>query len=251
MDFRNITNHFADSDFDGEPIQIYTSPKGKMEIKDIEQEGAEELQDGEQILVSPDISMDEGDGKVRKYYVKKGSTEVTVINQTVQHLDPSGKLITESLEDYTKKGMKKEFRSLNEFIQKWNIVDQKRAIIDELEKEGVLLDALREEYGKDYDPFDLILKVAYGQKPMTRTERAKKVKKDAHFKKYSEKAQKVITALLEKYSDEGIENLEDPEVLNIPPLTQFGRPLEIMKLFGGKLAYLKMIKEIEDRLYKS
>ena len=251
MDFRNITNHFADSDFDGEPIQIYTSPKGKMEIKDIEQEGAEELQDGEQILVSPDISMDEGDGKVRKYYVKKGSTEVTVINQTVQHLDPSGKLITKSLEDYTKKGMKKEFRSLNEFIQKWNIVDQKRAIIDELEKEGVLLDALREEYGKDYDPFDLILKVAYGQKPMTRTERAKKVKKDAHFKKYSEKAQKVITALLEKYSDEGIENLEDPEVLNIPPLTQFGRPLEIMKLFGGKLAYLKMIKEIEDRLYKS
>jgi type I restriction enzyme R subunit len=250
MDFRNVTNHFADPDFDGEPIQLYTSPKGKMEVKDIEEEGAEELQDGEQVLVSPDISMDEGDGKVRKYYVKKGSTEVTVINQTVQHLDPSGKLITESLEDYTKKGMKKEFRTLNDFIQKWNIVDQKRAIIEELQKEGILLDALREEYGKEYDPFDLILKVAYGQKPMTRSERAKNIKKDERFKKYSGKAQKVIEVLLEKYSDEGIENFEDPEVLKVPPLTQFGRPLEIMKLFGGKLAYLQMIKEIEKRLYK-
>ena len=104
-----------------------------------------------------------------------------MINEVVQFLDPSGKIITESLADYTKKGLKKEYRSLNEFIQKWNIVDQKMVLIKELENEGLLLDALREQVGKDYDPFDLILHVAYGQKPLTRKERALKVNKDSYF----------------------------------------------------------------------
>jgi len=248
MDFRNVTNLFADPDFDGEPIQIYTI-KTDQEVKE-QQTKEEALENGERILVSPSIAYSEEEENVRKYYVKE--TEVKVINERVQYHDSQGKLITESLTDYTKKSVQKEFRSLNDFIQKWNIVDQKGAIIEELEDQGLLLDALREEIpnGKDYDPFDLIIHIAYGQKPLTRKQRASKVQKDAYFNKYGEKARKVIGVLLEKYEDEGIENLENPEVLKVSPLNKLGRPLEIMKLFGGVAGYKNMIKEIEKRLYK-
>jgi len=248
MDFRNVTNLFADPDFDGEPIQIYTI-KTDQEVKE-QQTKEEALENGERILVSPSIAYSEEEENVRKYYVKE--TEVKVINERVQYHDSQGKLITESLTDYTKKSVQKEFRSLNDFIQKWNIVDQKGAIIEELEDQGLLLDALREEIpnGKDYDPFDLIIHIAYGQKPLTRKQRASKVQKDAYFNKYGEKARKVIGVLLEKYGEEGIENLENPEVLKVSPLNKLGRPLEIMKLFGGVQGYKNMIKEIGRRLYK-
>lgn len=248
MDFRNVTNLFADPDFDGEPIQIYTI-KDNQEVKE-EPTKEEKLKDGERILVDPSISYSEEEVKVRKFYVKE--TEVKVINELVQYNGPDGKLITESLNDFTKENIKKKFRNLNDFIQNWNIVDQKRALVEELEKEGLLLDALREEVpnGKEYDPFDLITHIAYGQKPLTRRERAMKVQKDSYFNKYGEKARKVIDTLLTKYEDEGIENLENPEVLKVSPLNKLGRPLQIMKLFGGKEGYRKMIKEIEGRLYK-
>jgi type I restriction enzyme R subunit len=251
IDFRNVTNLFADKKFDGEPIQIFTSKKGELKPEEIQIKN-EELKEGEELLVSPDIAMREEESEIKKYYVKKGSVEVKVINEVVQFLDPSGKIITESLADYTKKGISKEYRTLNEFIQKWNIADQKMALIQELENEGLLLEALKEQIpnGKEMDPFDLILHVAYEQKPLTRRERAKKVNQDSYFNKYGEKARKVIEALLEKYSDEGLENLENPEVLKVNPINKLGRPLEIMKLFGGRTGYLKVLKEIEQRLYK-
>ena len=249
MDFRNVTNLFADPDFDGEPIQIYTI-KTDQEVKE-QQTKEEALENGERILVSPSIAYSEEEENVKKYYVKE--TEVKVINERVQYHDSQGKLITESLTDYTKKNVQKEFRSLNDFIQKWNIVDQKGAIIEELEDQGLLLDALREEIpnGKEYDPFDLIIHIAYGQKPLTRKQRSAKVQKDSYFSKYGEKARRVIEVLLEKYEDEGIENLENPEVLKVSPLNKLGRPLEIMKLFGGVAGYKNMIKEIGKRLYKN
>jgi type I restriction enzyme R subunit len=247
MDFRNVTDKFADPDFDGEPVQIYEIDQDQL-AKEPETE-AEETLEGERVIVNPDISYSEEDAKIRKYYVKE--TEVRVINERVQYHDPQGKLITESLKDYTKENVKKEYRTLNDFIQKWNIVDQKKAIVEELEDQGLLLDPLREEIpnGKQMDVFDLILHVAYGQKPLTRSERAKKVQKDAYFTKYGDKARKVIESLLEKYQDEGLDNLENPEVLKVTPINKIGRPLEIMKLFGGKDGYRKMIKEIEAKLY--
>jgi len=248
MDFRNVTNLFADKDFDGEPIQIYTLRKDEP----IHEQPTREqiLAEGERILVSPSIAYSEEPEHIRKYYVKE--TVVRVINELVQYNGLDGKLITESLTDFTKKNIKSKYRSLNDFIQNWNIVDQKRVLIGELEHQGILIDALREEIpdGKDLDPFDLITFIAYGQKPLTRKERAAKVQKDAYFSKYGDKARKVIDTLLNKYSDEGIENLENPEVLKVSPLNKLGRPLEIMKLFGGKDGYKKMIKEIESRLYK-
>ncbi len=248
MDFRNVTNMFADKSFDGDPIQIKTF-RPDEEIKPEDPKGNEEILEGERVLVNPSADYSEGLGKIRKYYVR--DAEVKVINDQTYHLDPSGKLITDSIRDYTKETIGKEFRSLNEFISKWNIADQKIALIEELETQGLLLEPLREQIpnGKEMDPFDLILHIAYGKKPLTRKERAMKVTKDSYFNKYGEKARKVIEVLLEKYSDEGIENLENPEVLKVNPLNKLGRPLEIMKLFGGKEGYNKMIKEVEGRLY--
>jgi len=248
MDFRNVTNKFADPDFDGEPVQIYTI-KENQEVKEQETKD-QKLLDGERILVSPSIAYSEEEEKIRKFYVR--GAEVKVINERVQYHDTQGKLITDSLADYTKKNVNKEFRSLNEFIQKWNIVDQKKVIIEELENQGLLFDALREEIpnGSEYDPFDLIVHIAYGKKPLTRSQRAMKVQKDAYFNKYGEKARKVIEVLLTKYEDEGIEEMENSEILKVSPINKLGRPLEIMKLFGGVAGYKKMIREIEGRLYK-
>lgn len=250
IDFRNVTNLFADKDFDGEPVQLKEFTEDE-EIKppEIMDEENQKLEEGEKILISPDINIYDEPAEVKKYYVRE--TLVTVINETVQHLDPSGKLITEELKDYTKKGLKKEYKSLNDFIQKWNIVDQKKALIGELQNKGILLEALREEIpnGKEYDPFDLILHIGYGKKPLTRSQRAKKVKKDSYFDKYGKQAREVISALLDKYGDEGIENLEDAEVLRVSPLNKFGRPLQIMKLFGGQKKYKEMIRELEKRIY--
>ena len=244
MDFRNVTNKFADPDFDGDPVQI-------MKFKSSEEIDPEEIKEKEvlELQNKNNINIDDTEEKTRKFYVREA--EVNVLNQSEQYLDPSGKLITEKLIDYTKKSVKEEYKTLNDFIQKWNIFDQKKALIEELHQKGIIFDALRETIpnGKEYDPFDLILHVAYGKKPLTRSERAKKVKKDSYFDKYGHQAREVISALLDKYSDEGIENLEDPEVLRVSPLNKFGRPLEIMKKFGGQKKYKEMIKEIEERLY--
>jgi len=245
IDFRNVTDHFADPDFDGEPVQLKTF-KADEEIKPEEIEEKEVLE----LIKRQDINIYEENEKPRKFYVK--DTNVSIINQSEQYLDSSGKLITEKLVDYTKKGIKKDYRTINDFLEKWNVLDQKRVLIEELQQKGIIFDCLRETIpnGKQYDPFDLILHVAYGKKPKTRSERAKKVKKDSYWDKYGEKAREVINTLLEKYADEGIENLEDAEVLRVEPLRRFGRPLEIMKLFGGKLKYKEMIKEIGARLYR-
>lgn len=251
MDFRNVTNKFADKDFDGEPVQIKRfNQDDEIKPEDPVEKGEEKLLEGERIVVQPTAAYSEEPEKIRKYYVREA--EVKVINDQIYHLDSSGKLILEGLIDYTKKQIGEEFRSLNDFIQKWNIADQKREIINHLAENGLILECLQEEVpnGKEMDPFDLVLHVAYGKKPLTRKERAMKAHKDSYFNKYAEKARKVIDALLDKYEDEGIENLENPEVLKVSPINKFGRPLEIMKLFGGRAGYFKMLKELKERVYK-
>ena len=244
MDFRNVTNKFADKDFDGDPVQILRFKQDEeIDPEDIKEKEVQELQG------KPDINIYDDEDKPRKFYVKEA--DVNVLNQSEQYLDASGKLITEKLIDYTKKSVKEDYRTLNDFIKKWNILDQKRALIEELQQKGIIFDCLRETIpnGKQYDPFDLILHVAYGKKPKTRSERAKKVKQDSYWDKYGKQAREVINALLEKYADEGIENLEDAEVLRVKPISQFGRPLEIMKMFGGRGGYHRMIREVERKLY--
>jgi type I restriction enzyme, R subunit len=148
-----------------------------------------------------------------------------------------------------KREFKAEFTSLNDFIRKWNGADQKRAIIDEIEQRGVKFEALAAEVGKDLDPFDLILHVAFGQKPLTRKERAEKVRKRNYFAKYGGIARAVLESLLQKYADEGVTNIDETNVLRIPPLTSLGTPFQLIKAFGGKDEFVKAVREMQSALY--
>jgi type I restriction enzyme R subunit len=172
------------------------------------------------------------------------------LNERVQHLDANGKLITESLKDYTKKGLLKEFRSLEEFLSRWSSTEKKKSIIQELESHGIILENLKEEVKKDLDVFDLICHIAWGMPPLTRRERAEQVKKRNYFTKYGDKARDVLNALLDKYASEGIENIEELSVLKVDPFNNLGTPAEIIKFFGNKENYLDAIRELEQELYK-
>ena len=253
MDFKKATELFADPDFDGDPVQIYEPgpdeppvPPDDDETIDIDGEGTPIDVDEEEIII--DILPPEGDEPPRKYYVH--DVPVFVVAERVQYYGKDGKLITESLRDYTRKKIKKEFASLDDFLRRWDSSSKKQAIIQELEELGVLFQPLADEVGKDFGPFDLICHVAYGQPPLTRKERAENVKKRNYFAKYGEKARSVLASLLDKYADEGVENMEDINVLKLQPINQHGTPIEIIKSFGGKEKYLEALKELEDQIYK-
>jgi type I restriction enzyme R subunit len=175
---------------------------------------------------------------------------VFVINERVQYYGPDGKLITESLRDYTKKSVLQEFASLDNFLARWKEAEKKQVIIDELQEKGIFFEALAEEVGKELDPFDLICHVAFGQKPLTRKERANNVRKQNYFTEYGKTARTVIDALLDKYADEGIRNVEQMDVLKITPFDRFGSPVEIIKSFGGKEKYATALRELESHLYE-
>ena len=190
-----------------------------------------------------------GKGQRRtKYYVR--DVEVNLVAERVQYYGKDGKLITESLVDYTKNAVQSNYASLHDFLSRWTNADRKQAIVEELENEGILLEALSEEVGRDYDAFDLVAHVAFGQKPLTRRERAENVKKRNYFAKYEGKARAVLEALLDKYADEGLTNLEDPNVLKVQPFDNYGTPVEIVKAFGGKAKYEQAVKELEQDLYQ-
>jgi type I restriction enzyme R subunit len=252
MDFRNVTNLFADKDFDGDPVQIY-QPKGNDNPvpPDIDEDDDDKLIDGFPPYKGGGGIGGFGDGKgekkTRNYYVN--DVKVQVINERVQYYGENGELITESLTDYTKKTVQKEFRTLDEFIQSWSKSERKEAIIEELLEQGVLLDELQEEVGRDYDPFDLICHVAFEQKPLTRRERVMNVKKRDYFSKYGSKVRSVLEALLNKYADEGIKNIESMEVLKLHPFDEHGSLMEIIKSFGGKQQYLHAVYELEQQIY--
>ncbi len=198
-----------------------------------------------------DDSYPEGfDGKREKrvkYVVN--DVEVSVVAERVQYYDKDGKLITESLKDYTRRSIQSEYASLDQFLQAWRGIDRKQAILEELQGRGLLLEALEEEVGKGFDPFDLICHVAFDRPPLTRKERAENVKKRDYFSKYGVEVRAVLAALLDKYADEGLENIENLNVLRVKPLADFGTPLEILDKFGGKDKYLAAIREMEQYLY--
>lgn len=174
---------------------------------------------------------------------------VAVLNERIQYLDANGKLVTGSLKDYTKKSILQEFQSLDDFLARWNGAHKKKAVIEELESQGIIPENLMAEVKKELDVFDLICHIAWDVPALTRRERVEVVKKRNYFTKYGEKARKVIEALLEKYADEGIENIEDLAILRIEPFNQIGTPTEIVQIFGGRDLYLHVIEELEHELY--
>jgi type I restriction enzyme R subunit len=164
-----------------------------------------------------------------------------------------GKLITESLRDYTRSCVQKQFGSLDAFLRRWSDADQKTAIIEELANQGVLWDALQEEVeaklGKPLDPFDLVCHVAFDQPPLSRKERAENVKKRNYFAKYQGAARQVLEALLDKYADTGLTNIEDIKILQLDPFSKIGAPMELIKAFGGKAGYQQAVTALEQQLY--
>ena len=166
-------------------------------------------------------------------------------------MDGDGKLVTGSLKDYTRQKICERYQSLDDFLNKWNKTDKKRVIIEELTEQGVVFENLKEAINKEMDIFDMICHTAFDQPPLTRTERADRVKKRDYFTKYKEPTRKVLEALLDKYADEGIENIEDMKILQVKPFNQFGSPVEIVKLFGGKKQYIKALAELEQEIYKA
>ena len=246
MDFKKATELFADPAFDGDPVQVYEPPPGASPVPPDDVEGGTSLGGNEQGDVTIVDPLPPRSGRV-KYVVS--DVPVSIVAERVQYYGTNGKLITESLKDYTRKTVRQEFTSLDVFLNRWSAAEQKQAIIQELQDQGVLLEALANEVGKDFDPFDLICHVAFDQPPLSRRDRALAVRQRNYFSKYSEQARAVLNALLDKYADEGIENIESLNVLKIKPISELGTPLEIIKLFGTKQKYLEALRELEAQLY--
>ncbi|PTL35289.1 restriction endonuclease [Candidatus Methylomirabilis limnetica] len=250
MDFKRATALFADPTFDGDPVQIY-EPKADQSPVPPDDAPLPESED-----MYPDPTAEGGvepkpfgiHETPVKYYVN--DVEVTVVTERVQYLDVDGKLITESLKDYTRKAVRKAYTSLNAFLNAWHDAARKQAIVEELAGQGVFLDELAEQVGQDLDAFDLICHVAFDQPPLTRRERAANVRKRNVFAKYGDRARAVLDALLEKYADAGLKSVESLEILKVDPLTTLGTPVEIVNFFGGKQKYLAAIRELETHLYQ-
>ena len=242
MDFRNITRLFADPDWDG-PIEVDESyskqkPKPYPEYKD-----------------DPTI-IHEPDPKPRpnpKPIVDKDGCRVEVINKVVSVYDANGKLLrTESITDYTRKNINDTYVNLDDFINHWNAAEKKAEITDLMRESGIDLQALKIERNmENVDDFDFICHIADGKKPLTRKERAENVKKRDVFNRYGAEARKVLEALLDKYANDGISQLENRMVLKLDPFRQMGSPANIAKLFGGNKQYFSAVKELENLIYNN
>ncbi len=259
IDFRKATNHFADPDFDGEPVQIYepgeddpVTPPDDVPPPQNEDDPIPPEPDEDEVVIidpaPPDISIPPVGGGPRKYYIQ--GREVNVLAERVEYLDDDGNLITETLRDYSRKTLQRRFASLDDFLRRWSEAARKEAIIEELQEEGLLLDPLAEEVGKDLDPFDLICHVAFDQPPLTRRERVENIRKRDVFTKYGPQARAVLDALLVKYQDEGLAGLDDPRILKVAPFDTMGTPVELLKPFGGRSGFEQAVHEMQSALYE-
>lgn len=239
MDFRNITRLFADPEWDG-PLEVdenYTKgEKGKKPYPYPEQEE------------NPSVLND-------NYvpYVTKDGCSVKIINKVVSVYDTNGKLLrTESITDYTRKNINDTYANLDDFILRWNAAEKKAEITDLLRESGIDLQVLKQDQNmEEVDDFDFICHIAYGKKPLTRRERAENVKKRDVFNKYGAEARKVLEALLDKYANDGITQLENRTVLYLDPFRQMGSPANIAKLFGGNQQYFTAVKELSNLIYSN
>ena len=266
LDFKRATELFADKDFDGEPVQVY-QPQGDEPVVPPEPQ-AEDTGAGLNASPPADPTLppsphglgpfQPGGPDEPKKYILGNQVTVAVARERVQYLNADGKLITESLRDYTRINLTKRYDSLDKFLQAWHSADRKAALVQELEQQGVLIEALQAELTTEtglqgLDPFDLLLHVAYHQPPLTRRERARRVRQRTAqatvFTQYGPLARKVIDALLDKYADEGVATLESADVLKLQPFTDLGSPVELVRSFGGRPQYLAAVQSLERELY--
>jgi len=235
MDFKGATSLFSDTDFDGEPVQIYEPDPGEPP------EPPEPEAEPEPLPPDPPTGRP-------KYHVD--TVPVSIVRERVQYVGGDGRLITESVKDYTRTQVRKRYALMDEFINQWSSAEKKCAIVHQLEQQGIPLDALEKAVGRDYDPFDLVLHVAYDQPPLTRKERADRVRKTNYFARYGPRARAVMEALLDKYADQGLESLESLDVLKVVPFPQMGTPVELIHAFGSRKQYASALRDLEVQLYK-
>ena len=232
FDFRDVTRLFHDPDFDG-PIE---------QQDDFQPNKPGPGPDG------PPKAPPQPSDKKTKYLL--GGTKVSVAQKHIQYLDKDGNLITESLIDYTKRNIRNQYASMEEFLNAWSDAERKQTIVEELEKRGVFFDDLCDEVGKDLDPFDMILHIVFDQPPLTRKERAENVRKRDYFTKYGKQAAEILDALLTKYADGGLTDLENVDVLKVDPIKQYGTQVYIVNtIFGGIAKFREAIKELEAAIY--
>lgn len=252
LDFRNASRLFSDPDFDGEPISIKVVKPGEL-MPTEDEDKVENRGDDTKPTDKNNVDINRPGKTVNtNTKIRVNGVDVNIYNEICSYYDKDGKLVTESLKDFSKRSILNEYASLNDFINKWNSTDRKQAILDELKEQGVLLDELRKDVGnEDIGDFDLILHIAYDKKPLTRYERVNKVLKKGYLYKYSEMAQNILKDLLEKYSDNNELELTDTKILQLKPFEGYGSPMEIVDVFGGKEKYIEAVEELEDELYAS
>src|SRR5271169_376997 len=257
IDFRGATNHFADPDFDGEPVQIYEPGQDDPivppdDVLPTDENGAPvpPKPGDDEVIVDqpPDININTDIEPPRKIYVD--GVGATIVAERVEYLDEQGRLVTETLRDFTKSALKRRFASLNDFLKRWKSAERKQAIIEELENEGLSLEPLADEVGKDLDPFDLICHVVFDRPALTRRERADNVRKRDVFTKYGPQARAVLEALLQKYQDQGILGLDDLRLLKITPFAEMGTPLQLIKEFGTRADFMFAVQELQSAIYQ-
>lgn len=237
MDFRNVSRLFADPDWDG-PIEM---------DEDFNPKSGSEKNTKPPVGPGPDPI----DPKQPKPIVNRDGCQVKIVYKTVSVYDANGKLLRqESIIDYTKENILGAYASLDNFIRKWSAEEKKEKIRGLLREQGIDLETLKEDQGmSDVDDFDFICHVAFDKKPLTRKERAENVKKRDFLNKYSGAAREVLEALLDKYMNTGIYEIEKPEILKLDPFMRMGKPQKIASYFGGKDGYLKAVKELENAIY--
>ncbi len=245
IDFRGATSHFADPDFDGDPVQIYQPGEG--DPIDPPDDAPPAPAEDAVIVDQPDAPPRAG-GPLGKIYVD--GVGARIVAERIEYLDENGRLVTEALRDFTKTALKKRFASLDDFLKRWKSAERKQAIIDELADDGLPLDVIAEELGTNLDPFDLICHVAFDKKPLTRRERAENVQKRDVFTKYGPQARAVLDALLEKYCDEGVLNPDDTKMLNVTPFSNMGSVLQLISAFGGRAGFQAAVQELQAELYQ-
>jgi len=239
MDFKKATELFKDPEFDGEPVVVYEPDDNDDPVPPDPPPGEDDGKEDD---------VDDGDTP-RKFVVS--GVEVRIRSERVEFLGEDGQMVTESYRDYSRKSIRKEFASLDEFLRKWNGTKKKVAIIDALAEYGIELQKLADEVGKDYGDFDLICHIAFDQPPLTRSERASNVKRNNYFTKYGDKARAVLEALLDKYASEGVASIENNNVLKLDPFKRLGTPVEIINgVFGGRAQYESAIHELETELFR-
>jgi type I restriction enzyme R subunit len=255
LDFRKATELFADPDFDGDPVQVYRPKDGDSPAPPDDPPGEEPGGHDDGAVSGPQSPGagppgDEADGGGKRVKYVVHDVPVYVVAERVQYYGKDGKLITESLRDYSKKAIRERFTSLDAFLKTWSEADRKQAILEELREQGIFFEELAKEVGKELSAFDLICHVAFDQPPLTRKERANNVRKRNYFTRFGDAARAVLEALLDKFEREGVDDLENLRVLQVQPLAQLGTPKELVDRFGGKGPYLKVVRELEEELYQ-